>query len=344
MQPERLSGTLYLAIVFLLLYLFYKILNPFLTTIAWAMVLSIIFYPLHRLFLRFVKRPWLSSLVTLIAIMIIIAGPFSFIIFSLAREIKEVYSMIEAQGIENIMNLEIHPRLEEFTLKLSSYKIFQEFNLQESIVRNLKSVGEYIVKNVSDVFRNAVLLLVNLIILCLTIFYFLKDGEILTKYLRQLLPFPDRQKQRLVERVKETVIAAVYGGLVVGIAQGTLGGIAFMFLGLSSPVFWGTVMALFSFVPLFGTFLIWMPAAVMLILSASYVKGIGLLLYGALIISGVDNVLKPLIIGGRTRMHTLLVFFSVLGGIKFFGLLGFILGPLIAALCLSLFETYAEES
>jgi predicted PurR-regulated permease PerM len=102
-------------------------------------------------------------------------------------------------------------------------------------------------------------------------------------------------------------------------------------------------MAIFSLVPLFGTFIIWGPAALFLVLSGSYLKGIGLFLYGVLIISTADNILKPLIIGGRTKLHTLLVFFSVLGGIKFLGFLGFILGPLITALCLSFLETYRYE-
>ena len=207
----------------------------------------------------------------------------------------------------------------------------------------MKTVGEYVVKHVSDVFKNAFVLVLNFVIMCLTIYYFLKDGETLTEYLKNLLPFSEEQKRKLVERVKETVIAAVYGQIAVGIAQGTLGWIAFWILGLPSPVFWGTVMAIFSFVPFFGTLIVWGPAVVILILSGSLGKGIGLLLFGALIISNIDSVLRPLIIGGKAKLHTLLVFFSVLGGIQFLGFLGFILGPLIAALCLSLFEIYTEE-
>jgi predicted PurR-regulated permease PerM len=343
MQGERLSTIIYLAIVLLLFYLFYKILNPFIITIAWAMVLSITFYPLYSLFLKYIKRSWAASLLTLLAILIIIFGPFSYIVRSLAGEITGVYSSIEEKGIETITNIQSHPRLQEITQKLASYEMLKGFNLQESIVNSLKAIGEYVVKHISDVFTNAFVLVLNFIIMCLTIYYFLKDGETLTEYLKRLLPFSEEQKHKLVKRVKETVIAAVYGQIAVGIAQGTLGGAAFWILGLPSPVFWGTVMAIVSFVPLFGTLLVWGPAAVILILSGSLGKGIGLLIFGALIISSIDSVLKPLIIGGKAKLHTLLVFFSVLGGIQFLGFLGFILGPLIAALCLSLFEIYTEE-
>ncbi|MBI5408507.1 MAG: AI-2E family transporter [Nitrospirae bacterium] len=344
MQGERLSTIIYLAIVLLLLYLFYKILNPFLITIAWAMVLSITFYPLYSLFLRYVKRSWAASLLTLISILIVIFGPFSFIVTSLAGEITGIYSSIEEKGIETITNIQSYPRLQNVLQELSSLKILEGFNLQESVVNTLKTIGEYFVKHVSNVFANTFVLIFNFIIMCLTIYYFLKDGETLIEYLKKLLPFSEEQRHKLVRRVKDTVVAAVYGQVAVGIAQGTLGGTAFWALGLPSPIFWGTVMAITSFVPLFGTLLVWGPAGIILILSGSLGKGIGLLLFGALIISSVDSVLKPLIIGGKAKLHTLLVFFSVLGGIKFLGFLGFILGPLIAALCLSLFEMYTEES
>lgn len=342
MKAERLYTTISLALIVGLFYLFYKVLSPFLTTIAWAMVLSITFYPLYRIFLKFI-RPWMASLITLIIILILIIGPFTYIIGALVNEITDIYVTIEEEGFETITKIQEHPRFASIFDKLSSYKALEGFDLEEGAIKTLKSMGKYIGGHISEVFKNAVVLLVSFVIMCLTIFYFLKDGETLTNYIKKLLPFSDDQKKRLEQRVKEMVIAAIYGGLAVGVAQGTLGGIAFLIFGLPSPVFWGTTMAVFSLVPLFGAFIIWGPAGLILILSGSYAKGIGLLLYGVLIISMVDNILKPLIIGGRTKLHMLLIFFSVLGGIKFLGPLGFILGPLIAALCLSLLEIYTVE-
>lgn len=343
MKAERLYTTVSLIIIIGLFYLFYKVLSPFLTTIAWAMVLSITFYPLYNVFLKLIKRPWAASLITLIIILMLIIGPFTYIVGSLVNEITDIYITIEDKGFETITKIQEHPRFASIFEKISSYKILEDFDLQEGTVMTLKAIGKYIAQHVSDLFKNAVILIVSFIIMCLTIFYFLKDGAILTSYIKKLLPFTDKQKKRLEQRVKEMVIAAIYGGLAVGVAQGTLGGFAFFMFGISSPVFWGTTMAFFSLVPVFGTFLIWAPAGLILILSGSYAKGIGLLLFGMLVISTVDNIIKPLIIGGRTKLHILLVFFSVLGGIKFFGFLGFILGPLIAALCLSLLEMYTVE-
>jgi predicted PurR-regulated permease PerM len=344
MKTERLYTTISLAIIFVLFYLFYRVLSPFLTTIAWAMVLSITFYPLYKMLLKLIKRPWIASLATLIIILILIIGPFTYIVGSLVKEITDIYSTIEEKGFEAITKkIREFPGFASVVNTIGSYITLEDFNLREGAIKTLKSIGKYIGEHISDLFKNAVVLVVNFIIMCLTIFYFLKDGETLTNYIKGLLPFPETQKKRLEQRVKEMVIAAIHGGLAVGIVQGTLGGFAFFIFGLPSPVFWGTTMAIFSLVPLFGTFIIWGPASLILILTGSYLKGIGLLLYGVLIISTVDNILKPLIIGGRTKLHTLLVFFSVLGGIKFLGFLGFILGPLIAALCLSLLEIYKYE-
>ncbi len=343
MKTEWLYKTFSLAIIVILFYLFYRVLSPFLITIAWAMVLSITFYPLYRLFLKFIKRPWAASLITLIMILVIILGPFSFIVGSLVSDITDVYSTLEEKGFETITKIQTHPRIHGLFEKISSYKIFEEFDLRQSAVTTLKTIGKAIAQGTKDVFKNAVILLIGFIIMCITIFYFLKDGVTLTNYIKKLLPFSETQKDRLEQRVREMVIAAIYGGLAVGVAQGTLGGIAFLLFGLPSPVFWGTAMAIFSLVPLFGSFIIWGSAGVILLLSGSYAKGIGLFLYGILIISSIDNIIKPLVIGGRTKLHTLLVFFSVLGGIQFLGFLGFILGPLITALCLSLLEIYRFE-
>jgi predicted PurR-regulated permease PerM len=292
------------------------------------------------LFLRFVKRPWAASLITLLIILVIILGPFSFVMGTLVSEIKDVYSTLEDTGFETIEKIQTHPRVAGLFKKISSYKIFEGFDLRQSAVESLKSIGKSIAEGTKDIFKNAVILIISFIIMCITIFYFFKDGNTLAIFIKKLLPFSEKQKDQLAQRVRELVIAAIYGGLAVGVTQGILGGIAFFIFGLPSPVFWGTSMAILSLVPLFGCAIIWVPTGIYLLLAGSYAKGIGFLVYCILLITSIDNIIKPMVIGGKTKLHTLLVFFSVLGGIKFLGFLGFILGPLITALCLSLLEIY----
>lgn len=343
MKTEWLYKTISLAIIIVLFYLLYKVLSPFLIIIAWAMVLSITFYPLNNFLLRFIKRPWLASLITLTVILIIMLGPFSFIVGSLVNEITDVYSTIEGNGFEAVTQIQDHPKLKALLEEMSSYRIFEGFDFRQGAIDSLKSVGSLIAAHTTDFFTNAVLLIVNFFMICLTTYYFLVDGNALVNFIKKLLPFSEIQKDRLEHRVRELVVAAIYGGLAVAVAQGVLGGIAFYAFGLPSPVLWGTAMAVFSFIPVIGCAAIWVPAGIYLLLTAGFAKGIGFLVYSVVLIGSIDNVIRPLVIGGRTKLHSLLIFFSVLGGINYLGFLGFVLGPLIAALCLSLLEIYTPE-
>jgi len=173
-----------------------------------------------------------------------------------------------------------------------------------------------------------------------TIFFLFKDGPGFLEKIRDYLPFSEKHRNRLVSQTKDMIVSTIYGGVVVAIVQGILGGLAFAVLGIRSPVFWGSSMALMSFVPVVGTSVIWVPASLILLSQGAYAKGIALILIGVFVISMVDNVLKPLIIGGRTKMPTIIIFFTVLGGIKVFGLLGLIMGPLVFALFLSVFQIF----
>ena len=343
MKTEWPYKTISLTIILALFYLLYRVLSPFLITIAWGMVLSITFYPLHRLLLRYVKRPWLASLITLIIILVLIVGPFSFIVGALVSDITDVYSTIEKKGFETLTQLQDHPRLKSLLDKIGSYKIFEGVDFRKGAVQSLKSIGGFIAGHTTDFFKNAVMFIVNVCIIFLTTYFFLIDGNRLVNFIKKLLPFSEIQKNRLEQRVSELVVGAIYGGLAVAVAQGVLGGIAFIAFGLPSPVLWGTAMAIFSFIPVIGTAAIWVPAGIFLLLTVSYAKGIGFLLFCTILIGSIDNIIRPIVIGGRTKLHTLVIFFSMLGGISYLGLLGFILGPLIAALCLSLLEIYTFE-
>jgi predicted PurR-regulated permease PerM len=173
-----------------------------------------------------------------------------------------------------------------------------------------------------------------------TVFFLLKDGPDFFSKIRDYMPFSDQQKDKLAVQVKDMIVSTIYGGVIVAIIQGILGGLAFAILDIGSPVVWGSVMAIMSFVPMLGTSIVWGPTAMLLFLQGLYMKGTVLILIGIFVISMVDNILKPLIIGGRTKLPTVIIFFSVLGGIKFFGLLGLVLGPLVFALLVSVLEIF----
>jgi predicted PurR-regulated permease PerM len=170
------------------------------------------------------------------------------------------------------------------------------------------------------------------------LFYFLRDQESILANLRSLVPLSEDETDRLFSRITETIRISLYGKVVVAAIQGGLGGLIFWWLGLPAPAFWGFVMALLSVLPVLGAFVIWVPAAAALALGGDWVRALVLTCWGILIVHPVDNFLGPVLVGTRLRLHTLLIFFSLIGGLAAFGASGIVLGPVTTAIAVSLFE------
>jgi len=327
-------------ILFVLGYLAYRIFQPFLIAIAWAAVFAIVFYPVYTFISRHIKSRSFASFLTTVLIFLIITGPFLSLSLVLLDEVRDTAEKIDKETLDSIKNIFAVPKIAHLVEKIQSYFGMEGISVGELILENLKRLGNSLLNNLSLWAANITNIFIDFIFMIFAIFFFLKDGPDFLGRISRYLPFSEEQKGRLASQVKDMVVSTVYGGVVVAIIQGILGGIAFFVIGIESPVLWGTAMAIMSFLPLFGTFSIWGPASGYLILQGSYIKGIGLLLFGFFVIGMVDNILKPMIISGRTRMPTLLIFFSVIGGINFFGFIGFIMGPLVLALFLSVFEIF----
>jgi predicted PurR-regulated permease PerM len=171
-----------------------------------------------------------------------------------------------------------------------------------------------------------------------TMYYFFKDGEQIYAVLRNALPLERRQAESVMTRTREVIDASVYGVLSIAIIQGVLGGLAFWVLGLPSAIIWAVVMTFLSMIPMLGSFVVWLPAAIYLAVTGHWTKALILVLWGTLVIGTVDNFLRPMLVGSRTRLHELLIFFAVLGGLSVFGVLGVVLGPVVVAITLAVFE------
>lgn len=335
-----------LSILAILGYLSYQIFQPFLTAIAWAIVFCVIFYPAYVYILKFLRVKALASLATLLMILIVIIGPFSYITFALINEVSDFVG--KPEGItETLTSILSDERVAAVIERVKPYTGL-EGPSEEVISENAKKFGKRVVEKLSAGFTNVLGVGVDFVFMAFTIFFLLKDGPGFLRKIRGYLPFSEQQKDRLASQINDMIVSTIYGGVIVAIVQGVLGGFAFAILGIGSPIFWGSVMSLMSFVPMFGTGIVWVPASLLLIFQGAYMKGLALVLIGVLVISMIDNVLKPLIIGGRTKMPTVIIFFTVLGGIKLFGLLGLVIGPLVFALFLSVFEIFrtieGEES
>jgi predicted PurR-regulated permease PerM len=335
-----------IVLVFLLGYLNYQVWKPFLTPLAWAIVLSILFYPLYAFMLKLLRQRAITSALVLCLLLILILGPFSYLTFLLVKELTALPETMAGVKLEAIKNLMQHPSVMAVTERVTSLLNIRVHELDQAVMDQISRLGKELVGGLTKGVREILTVAFHFVIMALSIFFFLKDGPTLFGKARDFLPFSENQKERLVSRARDLIISTIYGGVIVAMAQGTLGGIAFAIVGITSPILWGAMMALASFLPVVGPFIIWGPATVYLLVEGAIFRGISLAVMGALGIGLVDNLLRPLIIGNRTKMPFLAIFFSVLGGIKLFGIIGFIMGPMVLVLFLSVIEIFRsmEES
>jgi len=348
MKKEHIFLIFTLFFTFLSLYLLYQILSPFLTSILWAILLAMVFYPLFQRLQRLLKkREVLCAMTMTVLVILVIILPSSFLMVSLTNEVVGVYHWVEEMiktgrlqsHLEQIKEI---PVLKWIWGRLYQYGDVSQINPTDFILKNLQQVSTFLFNQTSKIFKGLSTFIIGFFFTLLSLYYLFKDGARLFERLKEIVPIPSEERDLLIFRFKQMVYATIYGGIFVAIIQGALGGIIFWILEISSPVLWGTAMAFLSFIPIGGTALIWVPAAILLLVQGAFLKGIILMFLGIFGISMADNFLRPLFISTRTKIHPLLLFFAVLGGIQVFGLIGLVMGPLIATLCLTLIEIYVQ--
>ncbi len=321
-------------------YLTYGIMSPFFVAIAWSIVISIVFYPVFAFISRRIKFRAIAAAMTIILILIILIGPTTYLTLMLIDEVQLVANRIsDGNGA----------LLREFVQKMHSSALFEKIRAytgaedlfsEEAVQESIRNIMKVLLQEFSARIPNILAAAIDFIFVVFTTFFLLRDGPGILSKGKDYMPFNEAQKERLAGQIKDMIVSTVYGGVVVAIIQGILGGIAYAFIGIEAPVMWGMAMSVMSFVPLVGTFAIWGPTSVYLIIEHNYTQGVGLFLFGIFVISMVDNILRPMIIGSRTKMPTIIILFSVLGGIKLFGAIGLIMGPLITAVFISVVEIF----
>ena len=341
MIVSRFYSVMFLVILALLGYLSYQIISPFLVPIAWAVVFSIVFYPVYAFISRYIKVKSIASSITVFLVVVVIIGPIIYTSFVLVSELRKIGEYTSAaEGSEFIRNLFYKIKSSSQYASISSLVGEQNMPTVEQLIASLANFGKSLAERLSVKVTNLLSVGIDFLFMTFTIFFLFRDGPGFLNKVRDYMPFSEEQKSRLAKQVKDMVASTVYGGVTVAIIQGFLGGLAFYVIGFTSPVLWGIVMSIVSFIPLLGTLGVWGPAAIYLLIRGEYLTGIGLIIYGTFIIGLVDNFLRPLLIGSRTKMPTIIIFFSVLGGIEAFGIIGLIMGPLIMAVFISVFEIF----
>lgn len=332
-----------LALVALALYLSYIVAQPFLNAIFAAVVLAVVFHPLHARMYSFARRPNLAATLSTILVILVVAIPASVLGAVVTRELGDLYrSLSEKSAAQGGISAYTMHVLEAPVKILGKYVDLSRLDVRSTLLGWVDAASRYLVGVSGRVVSNVVSLLLEIIVVFFTLFFLFRDGKWIEQHLTSVLPLTPEQFNRLISRVNDTIVATVYGGIAVGLAQGLLTGLAFWVLGLSSPVLWGLLAALASLIPFVGTGLVWAPAAAVLAVEGHWIKALILVAWGAAVVAQIDALVRPYIVGWRAKLHNLLIFFALLGGVKAFGFMGIFIGPVVLSVTIVLLDMLRE--
>ena len=326
-----------LALSAIALYLSYLIAKPFLSPIFAAVVLAVVFYPIHVRITALIRRPNLAATISTLLVMLVVAIPTLFLGAVITRELRDVYqSLSDRSAVQGGFSPYVMHLLEAPLRFLSAYIDVSRLDLRSALLGWLDGASRYLMALGTTAVSNIFSLALGVVVAFFTLFFLFRDANRIKQAVADSLPLTAQQRGRLTARISETIVASAYGGIAVGLVQGSLTGVAFWILGLHSPVLWGSVAGIASLVPVVGTAVVWVPGAVVLFVSGHWVKALILAIWGALIVSQIDALVRPYVVSGRAKMHNLLIFFALLGGVEAFGIMGVFIGPVIASITVAL--------
>ncbi|MDB5959361.1 MAG: family transporter [Massilia sp.] len=348
MHQYSLQQKTFLALLVLVTIGFFWVLAPYAGAVFWGIVLAILFAPVYRWLLRKTnQKPNLSSLITLFLIVVIVILPLSLVAVSLVNQAAGVVEMVKtgelSMGMFFKKIMAVLPRwaiglLERFDLTSLA-------TIEEKITAAASQMSQVVAKQAIYVGSYTFDFLVSMFIMLYLLFFLLRDGYSLAGRIKSAVPLTRKYKQRLFTNFTTVIRATVKGNVLVAIAQGALGGLAFWFLGVQGAVLWATLMAFLSLLPAIGAAIVWAPVAVYFLATGAIWQGVALTAWGVVVIGLVDNLLRPLLVGKDTKMPDYVVLLSTVGGMALFGLNGFVIGPVVAALFLACWDLFvnAEE-
>jgi len=325
------------------LYLCWLMLQPFIEVLLWALVLVIVFYPVHRRIEARTGSPGWSAVVSCLLVIVVILVPLTLITLAIVREMTGLAQNLQSD-VQGLLDPN-SPFLKNTLGWVGQYVDVSEFNpakSQEWIAERLRNLSGAIAGRTLGFVGGVVGVVVEVFFVIFTMYYLFRDGKRIRSAARTAMPVEGQKANEIFLRTRDVISASVYGVLVIATIQGVLGGIGFWIAGLPSALLWGVVMIFLSMIPMAGAFIVWVPAAIYLFATGQWGWAVFLTLWGVLVIGSVDNFLRPKLVGERTRLHELLIFFSVLGGLQVFGVLGLVLGPVIVAIAIALLDVLRQ--
>ncbi len=337
---QRLNVLLFYAFVFMIVYVAFRIVQPFIMTLLWAGVLALCAHPVfHRLRKR--CNAVTAALLATILVALLLVLPAIGILTALVKEAGLGVKVLQ-DAADDVRNHEkLWSAIEWLRARVP---IPGSAELKPKLMELGASFTNFVASSATAVLQNMALLVFRVFIALVALFFLLRDSEALKAFVLPLLPFDEQRKRKLIAQTRDLVFAGTLTTLTVSAAQGLAGGAAFAILGLNAPVLWGCVMAACALIPLLGTALVWAPAAVWLMATGSWGQGVALAVMGIAIVGGLDNVLRPAMMSGKSAMNGLVAMLSIMGGLAAFGFIGLVLGPVVAAAVITLLKLAASEA
>ena len=336
---DRLTTVLSYGALLLLMYLVFRIVEPFLEALAWSGVMAIFFYPVHLWIVRRL-RPNRAALVSTLGVTVLLIVPALVVLVYTARQAIDATAQLQGTLMDPEKALPLHAAA---WIKHQLPHAWQGTDFSEPLRQGAERIATFLGARLAGLVKNLFAFFVNLFIAIFALFFMFRDGEQIVRGASHLLPFDEGIQEEMLRESRDLIFASVAVALVIAVLQGVLGGLAFAVGGISSPIFWAVLIAFFSLVPVVGSALIWVPGALFLGFSGHWGKAIVV----AVICGGVaglaDNIVRPLLLRNRTHLNELLLFLGVLGGLQVFGLLGLVIGPTIVAAAMGVFRVYAEH-
>jgi len=338
-ERDRFLLVIFYGVLLLVGYLAFRIISPFLAALAWAAVFGMVLNPVQTRLEARVGRGRAAAATTLLAALIVV-GPAITVLFILTVEVTSVVQRVQSGAMTVPAAPDVRLWYDGFRQKML---IPLPADPTASIIEAVRAVASYLAARAGTILQNAAGLVFQLFVMLFGLFYFLRDGGRIVALIRHLLPFEPARRDRMISQTHDLVVATVGSTFSVAIVQGTLTGITLALLGFQSPVVWGVMTAFTSLLPAVGSGLVWGPAAIYLFATGDVVRGVILVAVGVGVIGMADNVLRPLLLSGRTTMHGLLVFVSLLGGMAAFGFIGLVVGPVAIAALGTLLDAVLKE-
>ncbi len=344
LRAKKFSRYFLLFVLLLAAIIFFNIIKFFLVPVMLAAVFAGMFYPLYtRLLPIFRRQKEISAFACCLIMLLGLLIPAYVVANLVSREAIAFYQTAE-QTIQEILkqgDQGVLGRIQraEWVQQLQLDKIDWQASLQDIT----KTAATLLAGAINKASRETFQLVANLFLTLFAMFYFFRDGDRMIARLKFLIPLAEEYEDALIKRFMSVARATIKGTLLIGVIKGTLGAVTFWLFGISSPMLWGVVMVILSVIPMVGAWLVMYPAGIIMMLTGQIWQGVAILVIASIIIGNIDNVLIPRLVGREAGMHDLMVFFSTLGGIYVFGVMGFIVGPIIAAFFITILDIYSIE-